>query len=102
MAEVLTARIGDDLNRGLDIVAKTEQLDKSTVLRKLLSRSLAEWKKERAIRSYCEGKLSTEQAARFAGLSVWSFFDALKQKKIPVSYDVEELERDIKNVRWKQ
>lgn len=99
MAEVLTARITSELDKGLDIVAKTEQLDKSTALRKLLSKSLDEWKKEQGLKLYCEGKLSTEQAAKFAGLSLWSFFDILKQKKISVSYDIEELERDIKNVK---
>ena len=98
----MTARLTSELERGLDVVARTEQVDKSTALRKLLSRSLEEWRKEQAIKLYGEGKFSTEQAARFAGVSVWSFFDVLKQKKIPVNYDVEELERDIKNVKWKQ
>jgi len=102
MTEVLTARLTSELDKGLDMVAKIEQLDKSTALRKLLSKSLEDWKKNHALKLYSEGKLSTEQAAKFAELSIWSFFDLLKQKKVPTNYDFEELERDIKNAKWKQ
>lgn len=102
MAEVMTARLPSDLEKDLTLVAKQEHLDKSTALRRLLSKSLAEWKKEYAISQYKEGSFSTEQAAKAAGLSIWAFFDLLQQKKIPLNYDKEELESDLKTIKWKR
>lgn len=102
MAEVMTMRLTTELERDLTLVAKQEQLDKSTALRRLLGTSIAEWKKEYAITKYKEGSFSTEQAAKAAGLSLWAFFDLLKQRKIPVTYDTEELESDLKTIQWKQ
>src|SRR3989338_2395461 len=102
MAEVMTTRLTTELERDLALVAKEEQLDKSTALRRLLSTSITQWKKDSAITKYKEGIFSTEQAAKAAGLSLWGFFDLLKQRKISVSYDTEELESDLKTLRWKQ
>lgn len=102
MAEVMTTRLTTELERDLSFVAKQEQLDKSTALRRLLSTSIIQWKKEYALSKYKEGLFSTEQAAKAAGLSLWSFFDLLKQRKIAITYDAEELENDLKTLRWKQ
>lgn len=102
MSDIITTRLTGNLNKDLTIVAKTEHLDKSTVMRRLLSSAISEWKKEYAIKMYVSGKYSTEQSARFAELSLWSFLDLLKEKKIPLTYDIEELERDIKNIKWEQ
>ena len=102
MNDIITTRLTGNLNKDLEIVAKTEHLDKSTVMRRLLSNAISEWKKEYSIKMYTSGKYSTEQAARFAEISLWSFFDLLKEKKIPLTYDVEEFERDVKNTKWKK
>ena len=102
MAEVMTTRLGNDIDRDLTFVAKAEHLDKSTALRRLLTSSLHEWKQEHALKEYSSGKFSAEQAARFIGISLWAFFDLLKQKKISLSYDVEELERDLRTIQWKK
>lgn len=102
MESTITTRITKDMDKDLIIVAKTEYLDKSTVIRRLLAKSLEEWKIEYALKMYKEGKFSTEQTAKFANVSVWRLFDLLKEKKIPLNYDMEELERDLKNIKWKQ
>lgn len=100
MAEVLTARLTQELERDLSFVAKTEQLDKSTVLRRLLADALAHWKKQRALKLYKNRKYSIEQAARFAKLSLSEFYELLKQEKIPTTYDLEEFQRDLRNIQW--
>ncbi len=101
MENVITTRLPKDLDKDLAVIAKSESLDKSTVIRRFLVGSVEEWKKEYALKMYKEGKFSTGQAARFASLSIWKFFDLLKEKKIPVNYDLEELERDLKTINWK-
>ncbi|MEK6961009.1 MAG: UPF0175 family protein [Nanoarchaeota archaeon] len=102
MAEVITARLTDEIDADLGLIAKTEKLDRSTVLRRLLSESIANWRIDRAVKGYQEGRISAEQAAGLARLSLWGFFDMLKTRKIPVSYDAEELERDLRTISWKK
>ncbi|MEK6857784.1 MAG: UPF0175 family protein [Nanoarchaeota archaeon] len=102
MSEVITARLTETLERDLALVSKVEHLDKSTVLRRLLSDALDSWRKDRALKLYSDGKYSGEQAAKMAKVSLWSFFDILKQKKLPINYDMQEFEKDIKNIKWKQ
>ena len=102
MTEVITARLTEDLESDLAFVAKTEQLDKSTVLRRLLATSLHEWKEGYALQRYASGKFSAAQAASFLDTSLWSFFDLLQQKKVPLNYDTEELGKDLKSIQWKK
>jgi predicted transcriptional regulator len=49
MAKVITARLDHDIDKDLALIAKTEHLDRSTVMRRLLSNGRAEWRKDRAV-----------------------------------------------------
>jgi len=53
---------------------------------------------ELALRLYRKGIVSMGQARRLAGLSKWDFLELLAKEKIPLSYDVEELGKDLKTV----
>ena len=55
-------------------------------------------KVELALRLYQKGIVSMGQARRLAGLSKWDFLELLAKEKIPLSYDVEELGKDLKTV----
>ncbi|MBI4017038.1 MAG: UPF0175 family protein [Candidatus Aenigmarchaeota archaeon] len=96
----LTARIPDELVTELDKVSEEEQLDKSTVVRRLLSESLNRWREDKAVQFYHEKLLSAEQAAHYAKISVWRFFELLKEKEVFITYDEEELEQDLKAIEW--
>ncbi|MEM3489726.1 MAG: UPF0175 family protein [Nitrososphaerota archaeon] len=74
-----------------------EQTDRSTVLRKLLYKAIAEWKKEYAAKLYSEGRITLERAAMEANVSVREMMEYLKHKKIPAQYDIEDLEEDMRN-----
>jgi predicted HTH domain antitoxin len=78
-------------------IEELEQTDRSTVLRKLLHRAIADWKKEHAAKLYSEGKITLERAAIEASISVREIMEYLKHRKIPAQYDLEDLEEDIKN-----
>jgi len=98
----LTARIPDELARELDATSEVEQIDKSTVVRQLLAESLGKWREDRAVRLYKEKSFSAEQAAHYAKVSLWKFFDLLKEKNVFISYDIEEFEEDLKAIGWKR
>ena len=55
-------------------------------------------KVELALRLYQKGIVSMGQARRLAGLSKWDFLELLAKEKIPLSYDVKELGKDLKTV----
>ena len=97
MNGITSTRLSSVIEKGIDVVAKTENLDKSTVIRRLLTVALTEWRKDQAIKLYKENRTSIEKAAKFAEMSLWGFFDLLHKRKIPINYDLEELEKDIKN-----
>ena len=78
-------------------IESVEQADRSTVLRKLLYKAVAEWKKEYAARLYADGSITLERAAMEAGVSVREMMEYLKAKRVPAQYDVEDLEEDMKN-----
>lgn len=96
----LTARIPDEIVQELNEVSSEEQIDKSTAVRKLLADSLGRWREDRAARLYQKKVLSAEQAAHYAKVSLWRFFDLLKEKNVFVNYDAEEFEEDLKAIKW--
>ncbi|MBW2974105.1 UPF0175 family protein [Candidatus Woesearchaeota archaeon] len=99
MAATVTTRLPNELNRELNKISKIENLDKSAVMRRLLADSIKRWNEYYALAMYQKGIFSTEQAADFIGVSLWRFSDMLNKNKTPISYDVEEFEKDLKNIK---
>src|SRR3989338_6822591 len=102
MAKTITTRLPDEYVNGLGKIAKIEKIDTSGVIRKLLAKAIEEWKKDYAIEMFKKGEFSFGQAAKFAEISVWDFPNLLKEKKIPLNFDLEELESDLKSIKWKK
>ena len=48
-----------------------------------------------ALELYREGRVSLGKAAEIAGLGIRDFMYELRTRKIPLNYDLEELERDL-------
>lgn len=93
--ELVAARLPADLVTALQKVEKVEQADRSSVLRKLLYRALADWKREYAARLYGERKMTLERAAAEAGVSVREMMEYVMAKKVPGQYDLRALEDDM-------
>ncbi len=96
--ELVAARLPNQLVKVLRKIEGVEQSDRSSVVRKLLYRAVADWKKEYAARLYAERKLTLERAAMEADVSVREMMDYLRQKKAPGQYDLSELEEDMVRV----
>lgn len=54
---------------------------------------------ELAIRLYQKGILGFGKARELAGLNKWQFQEILAKEKVPLNYDLEELERDLETLR---
>lgn len=59
----------------------------------------SELKQEIAVLLFQKEKLTLAQAGRFAGMHRVAFQHLLASRQIPVHYDVEDFEQDIKNLR---
>ncbi|HEY65905.1 MAG TPA: UPF0175 family protein [Caldilineae bacterium] len=61
--------------------------------------SEAELRQEIAVMLFEKERLTLEQASRFAGMSRLQFQHLLASRQIPVHYDVEEFEEDLRTLR---
>jgi len=79
-------------------IAKENLEDRSTVMRMLLSLGLKQYMVNNALSNYVDGKISLEKAAELGDVSIWKFLDLLKEKKIPIRYDLEDIKKEISEI----
>lgn len=92
-------RLPLDLVRELELIEGVEQSDRSTTVRRLLSKAIQQWKLEHYARLYGDGKLTLARAARDAGVSLWEMMDYARARKVPAQYDLEDLNRDLGTIQ---
>jgi len=92
---VIAARFPRTSAEELKKIAEEEQVDKSTVIARALQRYIKEWKLEKALTLYREGKVTLWKAAKIADISLWEIMDIVRQKKIPMQYAFEDFKEDF-------
>ncbi|HUT81270.1 MAG TPA: UPF0175 family protein [Candidatus Bathyarchaeia archaeon] len=98
MPITLTTRVEDKLAKLIDRIAKEEGMDRSTIIRRFLITSTAEWQIEKHLKDYEEGKITLWQAAEKCELSLWEMLAEVKKRGIKVPYTIEELREDLKGL----
>jgi len=99
MPVTVTTRVEDDLAKLIDEVAKAEGMDRSTVIRRFLSKAVKDWLVEKSLEDYEQGRLTLWQAATRCGLSLWEIMDLAKKREVHVPYTLEELREDLKGLK---
>jgi predicted HTH domain antitoxin len=100
VSKPLGARVPEEIERHLVEFMKLEDVDKSTAVRKILERGISEWRKERALKLFSEGKLTFARAAGLAGISVWEMSELVRDKKVEwVHLTPKEIEREFELAR---
>ncbi|MDD5194034.1 MAG: UPF0175 family protein [Candidatus Nanoarchaeia archaeon] len=102
MDKPITTRLPKESLIKIKEISEKEHVDISTAIRKLLAEAIKEWKIKYALERYSEGDFSLGQAAEFAEVSVWDFPELLKKYKVNINYDKEELEEDLKAIKWEK
>ena len=59
-----------------------------------------EWKLELALGLYIGNRISLGKAAELAGISKPHFFDELGKRRLPVDYDIEDLDSDLATIAF--
>lgn len=95
---IISTRIAKEQARQIEKFAKEEDMDRSTFLKRLVHRSLDEYRVENAFQQYKEGKISLGRAAELAEKSMWEMLDLMKKHEAYLRYDVSDLEQDIKTL----
>lgn len=93
---VVSTRVSDDLAKDLEEIEKEEKTDRATVIRKLLARAVEQWKTERSLRLYQEGRITLWRAARLAGVTLREMMEQAAKKGVQFKYTGKDLEEDIK------
>jgi predicted HTH domain antitoxin len=96
--ELIASRIPLELFEDLKKIEEIEHLDRSSNLRRLLYSGVREWKMEHASALYRDSRVTLETAAQEAGVSIREMMDYLRQNKIPLQYDLEDFEKDLKGI----
>lgn len=92
----ISLRMEDSLVGELEEVEKSWQTDRSEVVRRLLARSLQEWKLEQALEQLRAGKISLGKAAQQCDLFLWEMLDIVKAHDVDwIGYSEEDLEKDL-------
>ena len=90
--------IPSEMNVDLEKLQKILKMDKSTVIRHLLSKSIREVKIETFLNEYKKGKLSLGKAAELAGVNLWEFIELCRKNQIQLDLTEEEAEIGVRRV----
>lgn len=90
----ISARIPDEDEATLEEVAELLGEDKSTVIRKALREGLADLRIRVATERYQSGELSTNQAARVAGVSVARWLAIARERNLTSQLTPDDLAAD--------
>ncbi|MEA2090694.1 MAG: UPF0175 family protein [Thermoproteota archaeon] len=96
MTEVISTRVPDEVAKDLKEIEKEEKTDRAAIIRKLLARGIQQWKIERGLRLYREGKVTLWRAARLADVTLREMMQLAAKEGIQFKYAMKDLEEDIK------
>ncbi len=96
--ELIASRVPAELVADLKKLEEAEHIDRSTAVRKLLYSGLREWKLGYAARLYQDNRVTLWRAAEEAGVPVREMMEYFRQKRVPMQYDMEDFERDLRGI----
>ena len=97
MGKIITTRLPDEFVERLNYIAQQEGIDVSTVIRRLLTNAIKEWKIMTALENLRVNKFSIGKAAEFADVNLWEMLDLAKENSLNwTGYNEEDLKKDLK------
>ena len=96
MSKAVSTRLSEKELEKIEQVAKKENLDRSTVIRKILLQGLKEYAMDESSKLYQEGRVSLAEAATISEVSLWEMIEYVQRKNIrPPNENIEEIEKEI-------
>jgi predicted HTH domain antitoxin len=97
--ELVSVRLPKEYVLVIGEKAREDNTDKTTALKRILALGTKQYKLEKAVNKYKEGKASIGKAAEIAGISLWEMMDELKDKNISNPLTEEDYKDGIKNLK---
>lgn len=95
----ISARISDEDEETLEEVAALLDEDKSSVIRKALREGLTDLRTRIAVERYQTGDISTNQAARIAGMSVAEWLEIARERNLTSQLSPADLRKEADSAR---
>jgi predicted HTH domain antitoxin len=95
MGITITTRVPEDIEEKIETISRIEHLDKSTVIRRLLSKAVHEWMIEHVLTQYRDGNITIGRAAKIAGLPLREMIALASKKGIPFQFGLDDLIEDF-------
>ena len=102
MYENVGTRIPEDLLKDIEYLSDEGHSDKSKVIRELLGIAVKIKLLDLAMQKYYEKKISIGKAAELAKVSLIDFMKISAERKIPVHYSIDSLDKDFKKALSKK
>ena len=99
MSERISIEIPSDMKKEIEELQEILKMDKSSVIRYLISKSIREIKLKTILKEYKRGKLSIGNAAKRIGINLWEFIEYCYGNNVQLDLTKEEAELGIKKVK---
>ncbi len=99
MSTLISARVDEDEAQRLDELATALDMDRASLLRRLIRRAYREEQFERAMQDYRKGEITLSRAGEMTGLSVHDLLVRLPVQKIELNYDLSDWQNDVRAAR---
>ena len=91
---VSAIRLPKEIEKAIEERTKEEQIDKSTAMKQFLAIGIKEYKKQKAVQLYKEGKVSLSGAAKIADVNIYDMIDLLIKAGIKSDYYLEDMKKE--------
>lgn len=98
MGERISFVVPREMKRSLEELQRLTGEDKSTLLRSLIDKGLAETKMDIAVDRYVKERASLGKASEIAGVSLWEFLDELRRRNVGLKYSIADAEAEISRI----
>ena len=100
--KIFATKLDDETLGYINIVSKDTKIDRSESFRMLLKKGIDMDKQQRSLDLYIKGKLTLENAAKFANLYIGEFLDLMKEKGIESNLTLEMVKKGMFNIKNKK
>jgi len=99
--QILSTRLDEKYSKEIDMMARDNNLDRSSFIKHLLLKGLNEYKIQSALSRYSKNEITFSEAAKIAGISLYDLINKIEKHKVELNYSIEDLENDIEAVKKK-
>ena len=91
---VSAIRLPKEIEKAIEERTKEEKIDKSTAMKQFLIIGIREYKKQKAVDLYRDGKVSLSDAAKIADVNIYDMIDLLIKAGIKSDYSSEDMKKE--------